>query len=171
MTASLRTAPQPGFWEDPKRMRPLDTQRPERPKSELWHKKYEKCGLSKAGDAAWVCTNDRRCPCDGRKKGAIRLDLRRFGIADISLRLSFRMRVLDRFAVRSGRRSIDRTVPRRGRGAKSAEIPRVVWCYDRLQVSMPIRGKAHEHDNVRLTRCVGRRAEADHSTAGFVLFA
>src|SRR5262249_16064559 len=34
-TASLRTALQPGFWEDPKRMRPLGTQRPERPKSEL----------------------------------------------------------------------------------------------------------------------------------------
>src|SRR5262245_25812383 len=29
-------------------MRPLGTQRPERPKSELWHNKYEKCGLSKA---------------------------------------------------------------------------------------------------------------------------
>src|SRR5215831_21273305 len=110
-------------------------------------------------------------PLRRAEKGGHTAGLAAFGIADISLRLSFRMRVLDRFAVRSGRRSIDRTVPRRGRGAKSAEIPRVVWCYDRLQVSMPIRGKAHEHDNVRLTRCVGRRAEADHSTAGFVLFA
>src|SRR5262249_60892694 len=97
-------------------MRPLDTQRPERPKSELWHKKYEKCGLSKAGDAAWVCTNDRRCPCDGRKKGAIRLDLRRFGIAGHSLPLSFRMSVLGRFAVTSGRRSTAREVHRRRRG-------------------------------------------------------
>jgi hypothetical protein len=35
-------------------MRPLGTQRPERPKSELWHKKYEKCGFSKAGDVEWV---------------------------------------------------------------------------------------------------------------------
>src|SRR5260370_477031 len=47
-TASQRPAQQTGFWEDPKRMRPLGTQRPERPKSELWHKKYEKCDLSKA---------------------------------------------------------------------------------------------------------------------------
>src|SRR5262249_42929044 len=68
MTASLRTAPQPGFWEDPKRMRPLSTQRPERPKSELWHKKYEKCGVSTAGDAACVCTGDRRYPRRRPKK-------------------------------------------------------------------------------------------------------
>src|SRR5262249_36797712 len=68
-TASLRTAPQPGFWEDPKRMRPLSTQRPERPKSELWHKKYEKCGLSKARDAACVCTRDRQYLCVGRHRG------------------------------------------------------------------------------------------------------
>src|SRR5436190_21555535 len=47
-TASLRTAPQPGFWEDPKRMRPLGTQRPERPKSELGTTNTKKCGLSKA---------------------------------------------------------------------------------------------------------------------------
>src|SRR5882724_11362113 len=47
-TASLRTAPQPGFWEDPKRMRPIGAQRPERPKSELWGQEIRKCGLSKA---------------------------------------------------------------------------------------------------------------------------
>src|SRR5262249_21423327 len=89
-------------------MRPLDTQRPERPKSELWHKKYEKCGLSKARDAAWVCTKRPSLPLQRRKKGAIRRDYRRFGIADISLRRSFRIRVLDRFAVRSGGCLIDR---------------------------------------------------------------
>jgi hypothetical protein len=53
-TAALRTAPQPGFWEDPKRMRPLGTQRPERPKSELWLNKYEKCGRCKARNAAFA---------------------------------------------------------------------------------------------------------------------
>src|SRR6516164_4427423 len=65
--SSLRTAPQPGFWEDPKRSGLVSTQQPERPKSELWHKKYEKCGLSKACDAACLRAGDRRHPCDGRK--------------------------------------------------------------------------------------------------------
>jgi hypothetical protein len=49
-TASLRTAPQPGFWDDPKRRRPFGAQRPERPKSELRHKQYKKYGASTAND-------------------------------------------------------------------------------------------------------------------------
>jgi len=32
-------------------MRPIGTQRPERPKSELLPRKYEKCGLSKASES------------------------------------------------------------------------------------------------------------------------
>jgi hypothetical protein len=32
-------------------MRPVGTQRPERPKSELRGKKYEKCGISKSARA------------------------------------------------------------------------------------------------------------------------
>jgi hypothetical protein len=50
-------------------MRPLGTQRPERPKSELWHKKNEKCGFSKAGDGEWVRTAAVDARAEDRKSG------------------------------------------------------------------------------------------------------
>ena len=46
----------PGFGKIRNECGLLSTQRPERPKSELWHKKYEKCGLSKACHGEWVRT-------------------------------------------------------------------------------------------------------------------
>src|SRR3974390_1175998 len=44
--ASLRAAPQLGFWSYPKQMRAVGTQR--QPKSELCPNKYEKYGISKS---------------------------------------------------------------------------------------------------------------------------
>src|SRR5262249_5821079 len=52
-TASLRTAPQLGFWEDPKRMRPIGTQRPERPKSELRTKNTKNAAFARLPEAHW----------------------------------------------------------------------------------------------------------------------
>jgi hypothetical protein len=75
-------------------MRPLGTQRPERPKSELWHKKYEKCGLSKASDAHAYARATAGTPAMP-EKAATRLGvihLGRFGIPDNSFRRRSRMR-------------------------------------------------------------------------------
>src|SRR5262249_49008883 len=171
-TASLRTAPQPGFWEDPKQSGLLSTQQPERPKSELWHKKYEKCDLSKACDAACVCAGERRHPCDGRKRrkntstcGGLEFPtIRSAAVLEC-------VACIDSPQGLGGAWSIGqfRLIKARSR-CNSAEIPRPVWCYDRLQPQCQ-QGGNHEHDNVGFTRCVGRRAEAGHPTARFVLFA
>src|SRR6201987_5246848 len=133
-------------------MRPLGTQRPERPKSELWQKKYEKYGLNKACDAGCVCAGDRRHPCDARKS---RQSTRPWGDREFPTIRS--VAALEYVAcidspeyvacidspqglgalVRSGTSNGSR----RGRGGKSAEIPGAVRCYDRSQASMPTRGK------------------------------
>src|SRR5262249_11064995 len=168
-TASLRTAPQPGFLEDPKRMRPLSTQRPERPKSELWHKKYEKCGLSKARDAACLCTGDRRYPCDGRKKRGTSTC---GGIPDNSFRRGSRIRSLHRFVARTGRCLFDRAVPT-GPGAVVVEKARKFHALFGVMIDYKPQcqqGGNHEHAN-RFTQFVGRRAEADYPAARSVLFA
>jgi hypothetical protein len=62
-------------------MRPLGTQRPERPKSELWHKKYEKCGLSKASDAHAYARATAGTPAMP-EKAVQQLDLGRFTWGD-----------------------------------------------------------------------------------------
>src|SRR5262245_38764065 len=120
-------------------MRPLSTQRPERPKSELWHKKYEKCGLSKACDAACVCTGDCRHPCDGRKKSKTSTCS---GSESRTIRSAVVLEYIACIDSPQGLEALVRSTnwSRRGRGRKSAEIPCAVRCYDRLQTSMP-RGK------------------------------
>jgi hypothetical protein len=105
-------------------MRPLGTQRPERPKSELWHNKYEKCGLSKACHGEWVRAAAVDIP-RRVEKASRHLDLRRFAISRQFARHDSKM---------PGRYLVQALLVQE-------EVPRVAWCYDRLQTSMPIRGK------------------------------
>jgi hypothetical protein len=89
------------------------------------------------------------------EKAAKHLDSQRFGIPDNSFRRDSRMRRLHRFAARVQK-------ARKFRALFGVMIDYKPQCQQ---------GGNHEHDNVGFTRCVGRRAEADHPTARFVLFA
>jgi hypothetical protein len=118
-------------------MRPLGTQRPERPKSELWHKKYEKCGLSKACDAhayARATAGTLAMP----EKAVQQLDLGRFTWGDSEFPTIRSAAVLQCAACidsphgLGGARSMIQRIQARS-WWKSAEISRAVWCYDRLQ--------------------------------------
>src|ERR1700730_9250517 len=109
-------------------MRPLGTQRPERPKSELWHKKYEKCGLSKACDAGCVCAGDHRHRRETSTGGGSESPTIRSVVA-----LEYAACIDSPEGLGALVRSGTSNLSRRGRGGKSAEIPGAVRCYDRLQ--------------------------------------